>query len=127
MGYIYDTDLISTGKFKGKNYLDTNWGAGNEAPNAALVVGNRSSAGVYDYDVNVSIDTASSIAIQDRTNAAFEVYVSSCNDGRTTTFTSPEFAAGVISGEQYYQGAGSTLIICTDDNSSNLVPAGNME
>ena len=124
---IYDTDLISTGKFKGKNYLDTNWGAGNEAPNAALVVGNRSSAGVYDYDVNVSIDTASSIAIQDRTNAAFEVYVSSCNDGRTTTFTSPEFAAGVISGEHYYQGAGSTLIICTDDNSSNLVPAGNME
>ena len=124
---IYDTDLISTGKFKGKNYLDTNWGAGNEAPNAALVVGNRSSAGVYDYDVNVSIDTASSITIQDSTNNAFEVHVSSCNDGRTTTFTSPEFAAGVISGEHYYQGAGSTLIICTDDNSSNLVPAGNME
>ena len=124
---IYDTDLISTGKFKGKNYLDTNWGAGNEAPNAALVVGNRSSAGVYDYDVNVSIDAASSITIQDRTNAAFEVYVSSCNDGRTTTFTSPEFANAVISGEHYYQGEGSTLIIRTDDNASNLVPAGNME
>ncbi len=124
---IYDTDLISTGKFKGENYLDKNWGAGNEAPNAALVVGNRSSAGVYDYDVNVSIDAASSITIQDSTNNAFEVHVSSCNDGRTTTFTSPEFAAGVISGEHYYQGAGSTLIIRIDDNSSNLVPTGNME
>lgn len=124
---IYDTDLISTGKFNGENYLDKNWGAGNEAPNAALVVGNRSSAGVYDYDVNVSIDAASSITIQDRTNAAFEVYVSSCNDGRTTTFTSPEFANAVISGEHYYQGEGSTLIIRTDDNASNLVPAGNME
>ena len=124
---IYDTDLISTGKFNGKNYLDTNWGAGNEAPNAALVVGNRSSAGVYDYDVNVSIDAASSITIQDRANAAFEVYVSSCNNGRTTTFTSPEFANAVISGEHYYQGTGSTLIIRTDDNSSNLVPTGNME
>ena len=124
---IYDTDLISTGKFKGENYLDKNWGAGNEAPNAALVVGNRSSAGVYDYDVNVSIDAASSITIQDSTNNAFEVHVSSCNDGRTTTFTSPEFANTVISGEHYYQGAGSALIIRTDDNSSNLVPAGNME
>ena len=124
---IYDTDLISTGKFIGKNYLDGNWGSGNEAPNAALVVGNRSSAGVYDYDVNVSIDATSSITIKDRTNAAFEVYVSSCNDGRTTTFTSPEFANAVINGEHYYQGEGSTLIIRTDDNSSNLVPSENVE
>ena len=124
---IYDTDLISTGKFNGENYLDKNWSQGNEAPNAALVVGNRSSAGVYDYDVNVSIDAASSITIQDRTNAAFEVYVSSCNNGRTTTFTSPEFANAVISGDHYYQGTGSTLIIRTDDNSSNLVPSENVE
>lgn len=123
---ISDSKLISTGKFNGTNYIDKTWGSGNEVPNAALVVGNRSDAGVYEYDVNVSIDESSEIIVQDSSNGAFEVYASSCN-GFTTTFTSAEYATGVISGNHYYQGEGSTLVIRSDVNSSNLVPSENVE
>lgn len=124
---ISDTDLITTGKFNPtRTYFDTNWGGGNEAPYAALVVGNRSNTGVYDYDVTVSIDAESSIEIQDNSNGAFDVYVSSCNRERTTTFISPTFAESVINSENnplhYYEGEGSTLIIRKSEAGENLVP-----
>ena len=51
---IKNSTVETTGEFTDRDYLDGNWGSGNEVPRAAIVIGNRSSSS-YQYPASCTL------------------------------------------------------------------------
>ena len=90
-GTFTDSTLITRGDFTGSTYFDSDWGSGNNAPLAAVVIGNRSNGHAYDYPTSCTLSNTTlqvGKAGQESTpnTEAKLIYVSSDN-GMTTTVT----------------------------------------
>ena len=117
---ITDSTINSRGNYNGgKFHLDANWGSGNEVPFAALVIGNRSSAGAYDYAASCTLNRVS-ISNANTSDNAFEIYISSCNDN-TATLISSQYASMFGTNPRYEAiGDAGTTIIKDSAEGSNL-------
>ena len=71
----------ATGKNSKNNYLDVNWGGGNEVPLAAIVIGNRSSN--YQYPTNVEFDNVT-VSAPEKNSTDQTYYLVYCYQNDTT-------------------------------------------
>ena len=79
---IENSTLKTTGLYTGADHLNDTWGSGNEVPEAALVVGNRS-AGAYKYPASCTLVNTTLIA----EDGAFTAYVYGISSDLSATLT----------------------------------------
>ena len=78
---ISNSTFNATGKNSKNNYLDVNWGGGNEVPLAAIVIGNRSSN--YQYPTNVEFDNVT-VSAPEKNSTDQTYYLVYCYQNDTT-------------------------------------------
>jgi len=117
---IKDTKFVVTGKnSKTTEYLEGDWGSGNEAPLAALVVGNRS-AKSYLYNTTMNLEDITIIAPEKNSGnkSYYGIYVYQNKVGDTEyavslTGAKPTFNGGVAENNQINSETNNASVFAT--------------
>lgn len=76
----FESTSTYTNYYNKSDYVDANWGSGNEVPLAAVVIGNRS--GSYPYATNVKFEGSNTLTINE-TTVRKQLYVYQANTAYT--------------------------------------------
>ena len=116
-GTISDSTIVSRGDYVDTEYISKDWSDGNNAPSAAILVGNRSAISAYDNKSEITLDNVTLLCGEyDAETGAYTpktdenlplIYAASDNDIPTTITlngSSAEYADGI-----HYWGKGITV------------------